>query len=286
MDWDKAQALAVKTEHGLELRELGKLAAARFLEDGMPLGEAVGSIVKKSALNAEQTKRVCEFANNAVLMAKLAAGERKIDFVVADPDAVLRDTPSAPTAPIAMKVAAPQLIPLSGSAFERRAVLMSTDELVEGICGAPLRGPEKVASAQPGKLPATAVAARRALQETEGKVDGWEDVRKEAEARLARELRNLLLDGEPYTPLSKLCSAHGLMGPLEAAVRMLPAYKTVKLGPDEAEHAPDHPIMAKFAACADAAERAGKARAARNILRQLVAEVDGAVAQQFSRGAR
>lgn len=78
-----------------QLESMGKRAASRFAEEGMPLNESVVLTVKEAMLSPEQVKRVCEFANTAAYLSEFEkAGEvRNVTFDggPANPSVVLKD---------------------------------------------------------------------------------------------------------------------------------------------------------------------------------------------------
>lgn len=74
-----------------ELRTLGRKAAVLFVEKQKPLTDTVRELSKEAGLNAEQTRRVVEFANNTTFSMIFKAGfSQNITFPLADADAACR----------------------------------------------------------------------------------------------------------------------------------------------------------------------------------------------------
>jgi len=78
-----------------ELEMMGKKAAARYRDEGLPLTDAVVDTVKLAMLGPEQVKRVCEFANTTAYLSEFEKGGsvRNITFTGGPADAgkALRD---------------------------------------------------------------------------------------------------------------------------------------------------------------------------------------------------
>jgi len=73
-------------------KELGKTAAAAFVEKGTPLNESISKLAKQHSLNANQVSRVCEAANLDTYLNKMAAAsDRRFEFELADSGKVLAD---------------------------------------------------------------------------------------------------------------------------------------------------------------------------------------------------
>jgi hypothetical protein len=80
------------------LEQMGKQAANMFLDDGLSLNEGVAKLAgAHEDINQEQVKRICEFANTAVYLAKhdqsktAGAGSSYPQFELADPNRVIQD---------------------------------------------------------------------------------------------------------------------------------------------------------------------------------------------------
>lgn len=74
----------------MKLREYGKQASLSFLKDGTPINDSVEVFVKEAGLNAEQTKRVVEFANNDTFAASFRKGfDTNITFPLGDAASIL-----------------------------------------------------------------------------------------------------------------------------------------------------------------------------------------------------
>lgn len=72
--------------------KLGNAAAKKFLDEKVPLDDAIRQIKTAQNLNAEETKRVVENANRAVftsLFHSLPADNKTVDFQIADVKAIL-----------------------------------------------------------------------------------------------------------------------------------------------------------------------------------------------------
>lgn len=83
------------------LELMGKQAANRLLNEGLPLNETISKLAAAHAdINGEQVKRVAEFANNAVYLAKhdqskVAGAESSYpQFELADPFRIMQDLSS------------------------------------------------------------------------------------------------------------------------------------------------------------------------------------------------
>jgi hypothetical protein len=91
-----------------DLEMMGKRASQLYLEQGVPLNRAVVKIASEChGISTEQVKRVVEFANlstNARLFEK-QAGDKNVEFVIADPSEVLRTINESARGPV-VKVAA------------------------------------------------------------------------------------------------------------------------------------------------------------------------------------
>lgn len=77
-----------------DLDSLGKRAALCYLEHGLPLNDAVVKVAKECpSISTHQIKRVVEFANNHTFsrMFEKQAGDKNIEFPVADPSVVLKE---------------------------------------------------------------------------------------------------------------------------------------------------------------------------------------------------
>jgi hypothetical protein len=88
------QARATPMDPG-ELQIFGKKAAAMYSEDGKPLSDAVVASIGDTQISPEQTRRVCEFANQEAFKNEWEKGGsvRNVEFEggPADPAAVLRE---------------------------------------------------------------------------------------------------------------------------------------------------------------------------------------------------
>jgi len=77
------------------LEQMGKKAAARFKDYGVPLSDCVVDTIKEAGLAPEQVKRVCEFANTAAYLEAFekAGSTRNVTFDggPADPGYVLKE---------------------------------------------------------------------------------------------------------------------------------------------------------------------------------------------------
>lgn len=80
------------------LELMGKQAANRFLNEGIPLNESISKLAAAHAdVNGEQVRRIAEFANNAVYLAKhdqnkIAGAESSYpQFELADPFRIVQD---------------------------------------------------------------------------------------------------------------------------------------------------------------------------------------------------
>ena len=277
MDWSEAQSMAIKTEHGHRLRKLGQLAAGRYLSDGIPLNDSVDAIATKTSLNPEETKRVCEFANNEVLLKKLAAGERKVSFPLADATEILKSEPEA--RPMVTKVAAREIT-------EDRGKLARFDTDIDTL-NLMMFGPEhmqKVAELEQaprtdGGVYEILANLRDAREQAQGMIDAYEELHKEALAEVAADARTLLLTGTPLEPLVKLCRAQGVVDSVIVdAIKALPDYQEVTVlpgGPIEIDDS--HPFLGKIARARKLAEEAGKARAARDLLGDHIKDAEARI---------
>lgn len=80
------------------LEMMGKEAANMFLDRGVSLNEGIAKLAgAHDDINHEQVKRICEFANTAVYLAKhdqsktAGAGSSYPQFVLADPNRIIQD---------------------------------------------------------------------------------------------------------------------------------------------------------------------------------------------------
>lgn len=73
-----------------ELRYLAKKAANKFTRDKIALNQSIKQLAKEAQLNDEQTKRVCEFANNDVYQQIFDSSDDKhVHFDIADPHQIV-----------------------------------------------------------------------------------------------------------------------------------------------------------------------------------------------------
>lgn len=77
-----------------DLDSMGKRAALCFLEEGVPLNDAVVKLAKECPnISSHQIQRVVEFANNHTFskVFEKQAGDKNIEFPVADPSVVMKE---------------------------------------------------------------------------------------------------------------------------------------------------------------------------------------------------
>ena len=303
MDWSKAQALAVKTEHGLELRKLGQLAAGRYLSDGMDPTEAVRSIAEKTNLNAEEIRRTCEFANNEILLKKMADGERKITFPLAKAAEVLKtQEPQAP--PITEKLAA--YVPDAKPRWQRK-LDMPMDKLANFMGPGAAPPPPGPAGPAPGMPPGPPMpppgggmptftppgspvqpdaminpqiqySLKRAVEEAGSKFDAMVGQYQQALAMLREEVRSLILEGTPMQPMGAVMKQAGLPETilLESAATLPPYTRIVPTSDEELEINQDHPFMKKVATVLRACSEAKKALDVHTVLKDHLTMVERA----------
>jgi hypothetical protein len=76
-----------KTVDREQLQAFAKKASAQFVNDGVPLVDAIGNIVKEADLNENHAKRLVEMANTATFLHMFKQGyDKNIDFELADAD--------------------------------------------------------------------------------------------------------------------------------------------------------------------------------------------------------
>jgi hypothetical protein len=93
-----------------DLEGLGKRASHMFLSYDVPLNDAVVKLAQECpGISSEQIKRVVEFANRTTYqhLFEKQAGDKNVEFQIADPSEVLRRINSSASAPI-VKMAAPE----------------------------------------------------------------------------------------------------------------------------------------------------------------------------------
>lgn len=86
-----------------DLQSLGKRASLMFTDQGIPLNEAVVKLAQENPhITSEQVKRVVEYANQHTFQDAFAkqAGDKNIDFIIADPHVVLRHLDNMVSPPI------------------------------------------------------------------------------------------------------------------------------------------------------------------------------------------
>ena len=93
------------------LEMMGKQAANEFIEKGVSLNESISKLAAAhNDINQEQIKRVCEFANTAVYLAKhdmaKTAGSKESypEFDLADPNRVIQDLSDGTKSTVTTKV--------------------------------------------------------------------------------------------------------------------------------------------------------------------------------------
>lgn len=93
------------------LEMMGKQAANAFIEKGISLNESISKLAAAHHdINQEQVKRVCEFANTAVYLAKhdmaktAGAKESYPEFDLADPNRVIQDLSDGTKSTVTTKV--------------------------------------------------------------------------------------------------------------------------------------------------------------------------------------
>jgi len=80
-----------------ELKSMGRRAAAKYLEENIPLNDSIKGIAKEASLNYEQIKRVVEFANNDTFTTMFKSGfSKNITFPMADANAVVQNIEARP----------------------------------------------------------------------------------------------------------------------------------------------------------------------------------------------
>ena len=77
-----------------DLRQMGKTAAAKYVETKAALNDTIDALAKQAGLNSEQIKRVVEHANNTTFASLFQAGfsTKNIQFPMADANAIIHKT--------------------------------------------------------------------------------------------------------------------------------------------------------------------------------------------------
>jgi hypothetical protein len=72
-----------------QLEQWGEIASAKFLESGIPLNDSIIKIASDNMLNAEQVKRIAEFANITTNLSMFEkAADKRFTFTQADAKAI------------------------------------------------------------------------------------------------------------------------------------------------------------------------------------------------------
>lgn len=96
-----------KTPSRLELEQMGKQASIMFVDQGVPLTDAVVKVAQsKEGLSPQHVLRITEFANRDTFLDahEKAAGDKNVEFEIADPKTVLSQL-NMSVAPSTVKVA-------------------------------------------------------------------------------------------------------------------------------------------------------------------------------------
>lgn len=267
-----------------DINSLAKRASLMFVEEGTPLNDAIVKLAQENPyITSEQVKRVVEFANQATFQDAFEkqAGDKNIDFEIADPNIVLSRLDNLASPPV-VKIANDYLLPppdVRNTAVEDQALEQIFKKATEET---PL---EKVASS----FDTTPIEydnhrnlrqVREGLQKTaeilSSSVRQNEWIVKEAEQRFHHELRQHLLDGgdlfEVTEAMAAMCSpkmASAAIKDFEPELRKLAHIEKVDLAKIQAatlvseltkiaSHRavdPEHPVVESFAAYMQCSEK-------------------------------
>lgn len=209
---------------GLEL--MGKAAANLFLDRGVALNEAVVKLASEhDDITQEQVKRVCEFANTAVYLAKhdknktAGAASSYPQFELADPNRVIQDLSDGARP----SIITPTDISYGQQPLKKEKVSSAfVDEQLAEMFGATDQGRTKLASFTSETAEKEIMDAKNALvglkQNLEHHAEQFDFALKEASVQYYDLMKRHLLDGGSFVDFMTSAIATGVSHEKIAAI--------------------------------------------------------------------
>lgn len=199
------------------LELMGKQAATRFLNEGLDLNESISKLAgEHKDINGDQIKRIVEFANNAVYLAKhdqskTAGAESSYpQFELADAGRIIQEMSDGarPTVTTNVDVAYSQAVQKSKTASVH--VTSVKDSVVETLFGIKKASAPEVTRDQAVKQVMDTKDELKAIKDTlEYEGERYEMALKEAQADYYALVKNHLLEGNSFSDVLVAAQSSG-----------------------------------------------------------------------------
>lgn len=195
------------------LELMGKQAANRFLQEGLALNESISKLAgEHQDINGEQIKRIVEFANNAVYLAKhdqsktAGANASYPQFELADASRIIQEMSDGARPTVTTPV------DIEYSRLPAKAQISPKDDVIAKVFGI---DPEKTASVDYSKDTAVKqvmdtkddLTAAKDLLENKG--ESFEMALKEAQAEYYDLVKRHMLDGNSFSDVLVAAQSSG-----------------------------------------------------------------------------